>query len=66
MTCLTGDNDRIVPTAQSVRLAGEIPAARLVIVPACGHLPQEEQPEAFLRAVADWLTTASPSAPAPP
>lgn len=53
---LTGDDDRIVPPEQSVRLAGEIPGARLVIVPACGHIPHEEQPEAFLQAVTSFLT----------
>jgi pimeloyl-ACP methyl ester carboxylesterase len=54
---ITGDDDRIVPTAQSVRLAGELPNAKLVIVPNCGHIPQEESPAAFLQAVADFLTT---------
>ncbi len=52
---ITGDDDRIVPTENSVRAAGEIPGAELVLVPACGHLPQEEQPEAFLGAVEPFL-----------
>lgn len=52
---ITGDDDRIVPTADSVRLAGEIPGAELVVVPNCGHVPQEECPEAFLAAVDAFL-----------
>ena len=52
---ITGDDDRIVPTADSVRLAGELPGAELVIIPACGHLPHEECPRAFLQAVEDFL-----------
>jgi pimeloyl-ACP methyl ester carboxylesterase len=48
---LTGDDDRIVPTSNSVRLAGAIPGAELVIIASCGHLPQEEQPQAFLAAL---------------
>jgi pimeloyl-ACP methyl ester carboxylesterase len=52
---ITGDDDRIVPTASSVALAERLPAAELVVVPACGHLPHEEQPEAFLEAVGAWL-----------
>ena len=54
---ITGDDDRIVPTAQSLRLAREIPAARLALLQFCGHVPQEECPEAFLPAVNDFLNT---------
>ena len=53
---ITGDNDRIVPTQQSVRLAGEIPGAQLVVIPECGHIPQEECPGPFLEAVEAFLT----------
>ena len=52
---VTGDDDRIVPTEQSLRLAGEIPGAELAVIPACGHVPQEECPTAFLTAVEDFL-----------
>ncbi len=51
---ITGDDDRIVPTKDSVRLSEELPAAQLVIVPACGHLPQEEQPQVFIEAVTSY------------
>jgi pimeloyl-ACP methyl ester carboxylesterase len=53
---ITGDDDRIVPTAQSIRLAAAIPGAKLVVIPSCGHVPQEEQPAAFLAAVSDFLS----------
>lgn len=52
---VTGDDDRIVPTENSVRLAGEIPGARLAVFPNCGHVPQEECPQAFLSEVAPFL-----------
>lgn len=51
---LTGDDDRIVPTEESIRLAGEIPSAELVVFPSCGHVPQEECPEAFLQAMREF------------
>jgi pimeloyl-ACP methyl ester carboxylesterase len=54
---LTGDDDRIVPAGQSVRLAGEIAGARLVIVPECGHIPHEERPDEFLRVVEKFVGT---------
>ncbi len=52
---ITGDDDRVVPTEQSVRLAQELPNAELVIIPACGHVPQEECPQPFLQAVERFL-----------
>lgn len=52
---LTGDDDRIVPTEQSIRLARELPNAELVVIPNCGHLPHEEQPDAFLQAVTAFI-----------
>lgn len=53
---ITGDDDRIVPTAESVRLAGELPDARLVVIPDCGHTPQEECPQAFLSAAEAFVS----------
>ncbi len=52
---ITGDDDRIVPTAESIRLAGELPDAELVVIPACGHVPHEECPAPFLAAVTQFI-----------
>ncbi|MCX8023682.1 MAG: alpha/beta hydrolase [Thermanaerothrix sp.] len=52
---ITGDDDRIVPTEDSVRLARELPNARLVVIPNCGHVPQEECPMEFLHAVLPFV-----------
>lgn len=52
---ITGDDDRIVPTDQSIRLAAELPNAELHVLENCGHLPQEECPEAFLDAVLPFI-----------
>jgi pimeloyl-ACP methyl ester carboxylesterase len=57
---ITGDDDRIVPTEQSVRLAGELPSAELAVIPDAGHVPHEEQPQAFLDAVGGFLQSAFP------
>lgn len=48
---VTGDDDQIVPTEQSLRLAEEIPGAELAVFEDCGHVPQEECPDAFVNAV---------------
>lgn len=52
---ITGDDDRIVPTEESLRLARELPQAELVVIPACGHVPQEECPEAFVAAMQGFV-----------
>ena len=54
---ITGDDDRIVPTADSIKLAAELPNARLVIIEEAGHVPHEEQPIAFMQAVDEFLNT---------
>lgn len=52
---IAGDDDRVVPTTDSVRLAEAVPHAELVRLSKCGHLPQEECPAAFLEAVRSFL-----------
>jgi pimeloyl-ACP methyl ester carboxylesterase len=52
---ITGDDDRIVPTEESLQLAAEIPGAVLAVLDECGHLPQEECPVQFLGAVRTFL-----------
>lgn len=57
---VTGGDDRIVPTADSVRLAKALPDARLVIIPNAGHVPHEEQPQAVMQAVTGFLNENNP------
>jgi pimeloyl-ACP methyl ester carboxylesterase len=52
---LTGDNDQVVATADSVSVAGMIPGAELTIIPRTGHLPNEESPEGFAKAVIEFV-----------
>ncbi|HQA81171.1 MAG TPA: alpha/beta hydrolase [Methanoregulaceae archaeon] len=52
---VTGDDDRIVPTESSIQLSKEIPGAELVILNACGHMPQEECPDQFMDALDGFL-----------
>jgi pimeloyl-ACP methyl ester carboxylesterase len=56
---ITGDHDQIVPSELSARLAEELPNAELVVIPECGHIPQEERPGAFLSAVSAFLAGAA-------
>ena len=52
---LSGDQDNTIPTALSSEMAAGIHAAKLVILPDCGHLPQPEQPQATAAALVEWL-----------
>ena len=54
---ITGDDDRIVPTADSIRLAGELPDASLVVIPQAGHVPHEERPDLFMQAVYEFVVS---------
>ncbi|MHB9034240.1 MAG: alpha/beta fold hydrolase [Anaerolineae bacterium] len=48
---ITGDDDRVVPIRDARRLAQAIPHASLQIIADCGHLPQQECPDAFISAL---------------
>ena len=57
---ITGDDDRVVPTEQSIQLAKNLSNASLVNLPNCGHVPHEECPEPFLEAITNFLNTVNP------
>jgi pimeloyl-ACP methyl ester carboxylesterase len=57
---ITGDDDRVVPTKLSIQLAKDLPFAKLVVIPNCGHVPQEECPKEFMQTVLNFLATPQP------
>jgi pimeloyl-ACP methyl ester carboxylesterase len=50
-----GREDAIIPLAAGERYAGAIRGAKLCVIDRCGHLPDMERPEAFVRAVREFL-----------
>jgi 3-oxoadipate enol-lactonase len=52
---LGGEHDRVTPPAVGTKLLGELPGARLVIIPGAGHLPCIEQPGRYNAAVRAFL-----------
>jgi pimeloyl-ACP methyl ester carboxylesterase len=48
--------DKIVPVRIGLRLASELPNARLEVMRRCGHIPHEEQPEDTARAIKTFTT----------
>ena len=52
---IAGELDGPTPPSDGKLMAGRIPGARLEIIPQAGHLANLEQPEAFNRALLDFL-----------
>jgi pimeloyl-ACP methyl ester carboxylesterase len=54
-----GEDDRWIPAERGRELARRIPGARLELLPAAGHLVQEDQPEELARLLAAHLSSSS-------
>jgi len=52
---LWGREDKLLPSSEGLALSSAISNARFEVLPATGHLPQEETPEEFSRAVSEFL-----------
>lgn len=52
---ISGKEDPMIPPSEMAEWAALIPDVRHVIIPATGHLPNLEDPDAFNRAVTDFL-----------
>jgi len=52
---LVGSEDEATPPAMAEELAAGLPDARLLILPGLAHVPQFQDPDAFLRAIAGFL-----------
>lgn len=52
---LHGAEDILVPLSNSRALAPMVPGAQLVVLPQCGHMPQEELPERVTEEVVAFL-----------
>jgi pimeloyl-ACP methyl ester carboxylesterase len=50
-----GDTDRLFPKEHALAYRRAIPGAKLVIIPQCGHVPQIEQPDAFVSALNNFI-----------
>lgn len=53
---LWGTEDQWIPVSQAEKLAARLPAARLELIKGAGHLVIEEQPEALLRGIREFLS----------
>lgn len=57
---LWGESDRMIPIHYAERMRDELVASRLTAIPRCGHVPQQECPRSFNRALASVLDQPAP------
>ncbi|MFO7666381.1 MAG: alpha/beta hydrolase [Desulfobacterales bacterium] len=50
-----GENDEWIPLESGYRFKKDLPNSRLVILPECGHVPQEEKPEETANIIIDFI-----------
>lgn len=54
---IAGEEDTLTPVQEAERMAGAINGAKLVTIPAAGHLSNLEQPDAFNHALSAFLVS---------
>jgi pimeloyl-ACP methyl ester carboxylesterase len=54
---ITGSEDKIIPVELSTQLAKELNNSEYILIPDCGHVPQEECPQEFLNATESFLSS---------
>ncbi len=57
---LWGESDRMIPLHYVERMRDELSAGRLTTIPRCGHVPQQECPKSFNRALQSVLSQPAP------
>jgi len=50
-----GENDEWIPLESGHKFRKDIPNSTLVILPECGHIPQEEKPEQTAKTIIDFI-----------
>src|SRR5664279_5165791 len=55
-----GERDSVVRASHAVWASREMPHSRLVLMPDVGHFPHRERPEAFSRAVVEFVAETAP------
>jgi pimeloyl-ACP methyl ester carboxylesterase len=55
VTIAWGEKDRLLLPRQAKRAAAELPGARLVRLPGCGHIPTYDDPELVARVILEGI-----------
>ena len=49
-----GENDTWIELGMGQRMDKDLPNSTLVVIPECGHVPEEEKPEETVKAILEW------------
>jgi pimeloyl-ACP methyl ester carboxylesterase len=52
-----GENDPVLSLDNGIKLSKELPNAKLYIIDACGHVPQEEKPEVTFKKIYSFINS---------
>lgn len=52
-----GEKDQVISLSVGKRLEKDIPDAKLVVIPDCGHIPPEEKPQETAEIISEFLET---------
>ena len=58
-----GQEDKIIPLENGVRLHRALKNSRLVVIERCGHDPPDERPEELMKVIGEFLTDVGQSSP---
>jgi pimeloyl-ACP methyl ester carboxylesterase len=56
---IRGEHDHVVDDASAEEFCRTVPHGRFLRIPGCGHVPQEEKPQAVISAIAEFLAAAA-------
>lgn len=59
LLAVQGEDDEYGTLAQVHGIAQRVPGTRVLVLPACGHSPHRDQPQAVIAGVRDFLTAAA-------
>jgi pimeloyl-ACP methyl ester carboxylesterase len=65
LLAVQGEDDEYGTMAQIEGIARRVPHAQLIKLPACGHSPHRDQPQALIAAAVRFLEAAAPRSPLP-
>lgn len=56
-----GDHDTLIPMSHYEKFTQDFPHANRLLIPNCGHIPQEEAPDQVLEALLNFFATIKPT-----
>jgi pimeloyl-ACP methyl ester carboxylesterase len=59
MLLIWGNEDRLIPVSHYEKFIKDFPSAECLLLPKCGHIPQEEEPQKIIQALLSFFQSKS-------